>query len=233
MHKISNEFEFQPVRTTDYGVSCPWASKKLSIDLQWENGDSMLARSFFIESSKLLVTRTGIKAWTSLISGWIRLLTFLVTCPWMTKTLHFRTLISLRPFGQSWSNFMCSITEGGEKLHHVLRQIGSNSGVHGNRKPPLTYNGENGVSVFSIAFDPILFSLPVRSTRRAIVVALVVRGCFLVTLRQSFICKFFKSLDSHSESIHIWTIDTLEGQFSFHNSWPQDWCPRVGLEVKI
>ena len=38
----------------------------------------MLARSFLIESSsKLLVTRTGIKARTSLISGWIRLLTFL------------------------------------------------------------------------------------------------------------------------------------------------------------
>ena len=23
MHKISNEFEFQPDRTTDYGISCP------------------------------------------------------------------------------------------------------------------------------------------------------------------------------------------------------------------
>ena len=23
MHKISDEFEFRPVRTTDYGVSCP------------------------------------------------------------------------------------------------------------------------------------------------------------------------------------------------------------------
>ena len=35
----------------------------------------MLARSFLIESSsKLLVTRTGIKAWMSLISGRIRLL---------------------------------------------------------------------------------------------------------------------------------------------------------------
>ena len=28
MHNIMNEFEFQPDRTTDYGVSCPWASKK-------------------------------------------------------------------------------------------------------------------------------------------------------------------------------------------------------------
>ena len=33
MHKISDEFEFQPDRTTDYRVSCPWASKKFPIDL--------------------------------------------------------------------------------------------------------------------------------------------------------------------------------------------------------
>ena len=28
MHKISDEFEFRPDRTTDYGVSCPWGLKK-------------------------------------------------------------------------------------------------------------------------------------------------------------------------------------------------------------
>ena len=28
MHKISEEFEFWPDRTTDYGVSCPWGQKK-------------------------------------------------------------------------------------------------------------------------------------------------------------------------------------------------------------
>ena len=33
MHKISHEFEFWPDWTTDYGVSCPWASKKFPIDL--------------------------------------------------------------------------------------------------------------------------------------------------------------------------------------------------------
>ena len=33
MHKISNEFEFRPDRTTDYGVSWPWASKIFPIDL--------------------------------------------------------------------------------------------------------------------------------------------------------------------------------------------------------
>ena len=75
---------------------------------------------------------------------------FGVTCPWMTKILQFWTWISLRPFGQSWSNFMCSIAGGGERLHNVLRQIAQTSGVHGNRKPPLTYNRENGVSTFSL-----------------------------------------------------------------------------------
>ena len=36
-----------------------------------------------------------------------------------------------------------------------------------------------------------------------------------------------------SERIHFWTIGTLEGRISFHDSWPQGPCPRVGLEVKI
>ena len=73
MHKISDKFEFRPDRTTDYGVSCPWASKKIPIDLLWENGVAMLACSFLIESSsKLLVTRTCIKAWSGWILGRIR-----------------------------------------------------------------------------------------------------------------------------------------------------------------
>ena len=48
---------------------------------------------------------------------------FGVTCPWLTKILHFRIWTSLRPVGQSWSTFMCSITGGGKRLHNVLRQI--------------------------------------------------------------------------------------------------------------
>ena len=44
---------------------------------------------------------------------------------------------------------MCSITGGGERLHNVLGRLDQNSGAHGNRNPPFTYNGENGVSTFS------------------------------------------------------------------------------------
>ena len=74
---------------------------------------------------------------------------FGVTCPWMTKILNFRTWIFLRPVWQSWSNFMCSITGIGERLHNVWGRLDQNSGVHGNRNPPLTFHGENGVSTFS------------------------------------------------------------------------------------
>ena len=74
---------------------------------------------------------------------------FGVTRPWMTKILHFRTWISLRPVGQSWWNFMCSITGGGKGCIMFWGWLDQNSGVHGNRKPPLTYNGENDVATFS------------------------------------------------------------------------------------
>ena len=48
---------------------------------------------------------------------------FGVTCPWVTKISHFWTWISLKPAGQSWLNFMCSIIGIGESLHKVLGQI--------------------------------------------------------------------------------------------------------------
>ena len=48
---------------------------------------------------------------------------FGVTCPWVTKIPHFWTWISLKPVGQSWSNFMCSIIGVGERLHKILGQI--------------------------------------------------------------------------------------------------------------
>ena len=74
---------------------------------------------------------------------------FGVTCPWMTKILHFWTWTSLRPVGQSWPNFVCSITGVGKGCIMFWGRLDQNSGVHGNRKPPLTYNGETDVSTFS------------------------------------------------------------------------------------
>ena len=110
----------------------------------------MLARSFLIESSsKLLVTRTGIKAQTSLISGRIRLLTLeLLALEWQKKyTFELEYL-----WGQSVNlDQILSVAslEMGKGCIMFWGRLDQNSGVHGSRKAPLTYNGENGVSTVS------------------------------------------------------------------------------------
>ena len=68
MHNIMNEFEFWPDWTTDYGVSCPWESKKYPYrPYNGENGVSTFSLLFLIGSFWYFhVTRTSINAWTSL-----------------------------------------------------------------------------------------------------------------------------------------------------------------------
>ena len=136
-----------------------WLGRKAST----QPTKSMLARSFLIKSSSmLLVSRTGLKARMSLISGPDQTTHFGATCPWMTKILHFWTWISLRPVGQSWSNFMCRIIGGGERLHNVLRQIGSKLWCPWQQKAPIDLQwGKWCLHLFSVAFDPILFSWPI------------------------------------------------------------------------
>ena len=71
------------------------------------------------------------------------------------------------------------------------------------------------------------------------VVHLFVRSFVLPSLSWNYF-KVLRSSNSNgvyltnhsSESIHIWTIGTLEGRLSFHDSSPQGPCPGVGLEVK-
>ena len=65
---------------------------------------------------------------------------------------HFQTWISLKPVGQSWSTFMCSITGLGEGLHKVLRQIGSKLWFPWQQKAPIDLHGENEVATFSRLF---------------------------------------------------------------------------------
>ena len=50
---------------------------------------------------------------------------------------HFQTWISLKPFGQSWSNFMCSVTGVGERLHKVLGQNRSKLWFPWQQKAPI------------------------------------------------------------------------------------------------
>ena len=109
----------------------------------------MLARSFLIElSSKLLVTRTGIKARTSLISGRIRLLTLeLLALEW--RKFYTFELEYLWGKLANLDQILCVTSLGVGKGVMFWGRLDQNSGAHGNRKPPLTYNGENGVSTFS------------------------------------------------------------------------------------
>ena len=109
-----------------------------------------LAHSFLIESpSKLLVTRAGIKAHMSLISGWIRLLTLeLLALQWR----KFYTFELEYLWGQlaNLDQILYVASLGvGKGCIKFWGRLDQNSGVHVNRKPPLTYNGENGVSTFS------------------------------------------------------------------------------------
>ena len=94
---------------------------------------------------------------------------FGVTCPWMTKILHFRTWISLKLVGQSWSNFMCCIIGVGERLHKVLGQIRSKLWFPWQQKAPIDlWWGKWCLHLFSVVFDPILFILAGNEDRHKI-----------------------------------------------------------------
>ena len=64
---------------------------------------------------------------------------FGVTCPWVTKMSHVWTWISLKPVGQSWSNFICSIIRVGERLLKVSGQIDFGTLDSGEHRCPLGY----------------------------------------------------------------------------------------------
>ena len=120
----------------------------------------MLALSFLIDSSsKLLVTRTGIKGQSSLNLGRIRpLILELLALEW--QKFHIWTWISLKPVGQFWSYFMCSIIGVRERLDKVLGQIGSKLWFPWQQKAPIDLQwGKWCLHLFSVVFDPILFIL--------------------------------------------------------------------------
>ena len=113
----------------------------------------MLARSFLIESSsKLLITRTGIKAWLCSILGWIRpLILELLALEW--QKFHTFELEYLWSQLANLDQILCIASLGWGKCSiRVWGRLDQNSGLHGNNKPPLTYNGENDVSTFSRLF---------------------------------------------------------------------------------
>ena len=85
--------------------------------------------------------------------------------PSVRRCPHFQTWISLKPVGQSWSNFMCSITGVGERLHNVLGQIGSKLWFPWQQKAPIDLQwGKRCLHLLSVVFYPILLYLQVMRT---------------------------------------------------------------------
>ena len=112
MHNIMNEFEFRPDRTTDYGVSCPWASKKYPYrPYNGENGVSTFSLLFLIGSFWYFhVTRTSIKAWMSL--------NFL---KWDLTLAHWTQVSDCCPLGYLFKmRFDIGTLDSGERLFTLL-----------------------------------------------------------------------------------------------------------------
>ena len=113
----------------------------------------MLARSISIESSlNLLITRTGIKARSSSILGRIRpIILELLALEW--RKCYTFELEYLWSQLANLDQILCVAPLGrGKGFARFWGRLNQNSGFHGNRKPPLTYNGENDVSTFSRLF---------------------------------------------------------------------------------
>ena len=91
---------------------------------------------------------------------------FGVTCPWR----KFYTFELKYLWGQlaNLDQILCVASLGlGKGCIMFWCRLDQNSGVHGSRKPPLTYNGKNGVSTFSQLFL-IWSSLYLQVTRTCI-----------------------------------------------------------------
>ena len=103
-------------------------------------------------SSKLLVTRTGIKAWLSSILGRIRpLILELLALEW--RKFHTFELEYLWSQLTNLDKILCVASLGWRKgCIRFWGRMDQNSGFHGNRKPPLTNNRENDVSTFTPLF---------------------------------------------------------------------------------
>ena len=89
------------------------------------------------------------KTRTTLISGQIRLLTLELLA---LERRKFYTSKLEYLWGQlaNLDQILCVASLGvGKGCIMFWGRLDQNSGVHGNRRPPLTYNGENGVSTFS------------------------------------------------------------------------------------
>ena len=108
------------------------------------------ASSFIFD--QIIITRTDIKALSSLNLGQIRpLILELLALEW--QKFHTFELEYLWSQFANLDHILCVISLGwGKGCIRFWGRLDQNSGFHGERKPPLTYNGENDASTFSRLF---------------------------------------------------------------------------------
>ena len=115
---------------------------------------SLHASSFIFDwiIIKVLVIRTDINALLSLILVRIRpLILELLALVW--RKFHTFELEYLWSQLAILDQILCAASLGwGKGCIRFWGRLDKNSGFHGNRKPPWTYNGENDVSIFSWLF---------------------------------------------------------------------------------
>ena len=156
MHNSMNEFEFQPDWTTDYGVSCPWASKKYPYrPYNGENEVISFSRLFLIGSfSYLQVMRTYIKAYMSLNFGQITPLTTELAALERLKNRCHVISVDIDPifFKLAGNKDMHNIMNDFEFRPDRTTDYGVSCPWVSKKYPYRPYNGENGVSTFSLLF---------------------------------------------------------------------------------
>ena len=92
------------------------------------------------------------KSWVEFDFGPNRTTHFGVTCPWVSKFYTFELEYHLSQLA-NLDKILCVQSLGWEKgCIKFWGRLDQNFGFHGNRKPPLTYNGEKDVSTLSRLF---------------------------------------------------------------------------------
>ena len=153
-HKVLDKFEFPPDRTTLYWVRCPWASKKISHRLimgKW----CLQASSFIFDQVfvKLAGNQERHKISNELEFRPDRISHFGVTRLW-GRIMFSTDLLWNRQdqFASLDQNYMYHQWDGGKAAFRFWSRFHQNCGCHGNRKLPLTFNGENNISMLTPQF---------------------------------------------------------------------------------
>ena len=146
--KSSDEFDFRPDQTFHFGVTCPWMTKNLHFSNEYLWGHSTNLDQILCVAS-LGVGKGCIMFWGWRLKRWAYSIP-MVRRPSAVVIFHTFKLKYLWSQLANLDKFLCVASLGqGKGCIRFWGRLDQNSGVHGNRKPPLTYNGENDVATVS------------------------------------------------------------------------------------